>query len=93
MHAAVKILIGLVFVLVGLGLFVDSVYPILGTKGTFGINWLDNFIIVITGTIPIFLILIGLFVVWLEADELKTAKEFETPEKEEEEDKKKSKKK
>jgi len=89
MHAAVKILIGLVLVLIGLGLFVDSVYPIMGTKGTFGINWLDNFIIVLTGIIPIFLILVGLFIVWLEADELKTAKEFEEPEREEPKKKKK----
>lgn len=79
MHAAVKIIIGLVFILIGLGLFADSVYPISGVVGTFGINWLDNFVIVLTGVIPIFLILLGLFVVWLEADELKTAKEFETP--------------
>jgi protein-S-isoprenylcysteine O-methyltransferase Ste14 len=80
MHAAVKIIIGLILVLIGLGLLVDSVYPLMGTRGTFGIDWLGNFIIVLTGTIPVFLILIGLFVVWLEADELKTAKEFEEPE-------------
>ena len=79
MHAAVKIIIGLIFILIGLGFFVDSVYPISGTTGTFGINWLENFIIVVTGVIPIFLILLGLFIVWLEADELKTAKEFEEP--------------
>jgi len=83
MHAAVKIIIGLIFILIGLGLFVDSVYPLLGSTPIVpGINWLDNFIVVLTGVIPIFLILIGLFVVWLEADELKTAKEFEEPEKE-----------
>ncbi len=82
MHAAVKIVIGLVLILVGLGLFVDSVYPISGVKGTLGIDWLSNFIIVVTGTIPIFLILLGLFIVWLEADELKTAKEFEEPKEE-----------
>lgn len=91
MHAAFKIILGLVLVLIGLWLFVDSVYPLSGVKGTIGIDWLGNFIIVLTGTIPIFLILIGLFVVWLEADELKTAKEFEEPE--EVEEKKKSKKK
>jgi protein-S-isoprenylcysteine O-methyltransferase Ste14 len=79
MHAAVKIIIGLVLVLIGLGLFVDSVYPLMGVRGTLGIDWLGNFIVVLTGTIPIFLILIGLFVVWLEADELKTSKEFEEP--------------
>jgi hypothetical protein len=91
MHAAIKIILGLVLVLIGLGLFVDSVYPLNGVRGTFGIDWLGNFITVVTGTIPIFLILIGLFVVWLEADELKTAKEFDEPE--ESEDKKKPKKK
>jgi len=92
MHAAVKIIIGLVLVLIGLGLFVDSVYPILGVKGTLGIDWLNNFIIVLTGTIPILLILMGLFIVWLEADELKTSKEFEGPEEEEEKKAKKKKK-
>ena len=79
MHAAVKIIIGLILILAGLGLFVDSVYPISGVEGTMGIDWLSNFIVVLTGVIPIFLILLGLFIVWLEADELKTAKEFEEP--------------
>jgi len=79
MHAAVKIIIGLILILIGLGLFVDSVYPLSGVEGMLGINWLDNFIIVVTGVIPIFLILLGLFVVWLEADELKTSKEFDAP--------------
>ena len=51
------------------------------TEGTYGIDWLGNFIVVITGIIPIFLILLGLFIVWLEADELKSAKEFKEPEK------------
>ncbi len=77
MHAAIKIIVGLILVLIGLGLFVDSVYPITGTAGTLGINWLDNFVIVLTGIIPILLILVGLLVVWLEADELKMSKEFE----------------
>jgi len=82
MHAAVKMVIGLILILIGLGLFVDSVYPLFGSAPLIPVNWLENFIIVLTGIIPIFLILIGLFVVWLEADELKTAKEFEEPEKE-----------
>ncbi|MCX6817908.1 MAG: hypothetical protein NTU57_03545 [Candidatus Aenigmarchaeota archaeon] len=92
MHAVVKIILGLVLVLVGLGLFVDSVYPIMGVKGTFGIDWLSNFVIVLTGVIPIFLILIGLFIVWLEADEMKTAKEFQEPIEEVKEEKKRKKK-
>ncbi len=90
MHAAAKIIIGLILVLIGLALFVDSVVPITGTTGTFGIDWLGNFIIVLTGVIPIMLILVGLLVVWLEADELKMEKEFSE---EEEKPKKKRKKK
>ena len=74
MHAAVKVIIGILILLIGLGLFVDSAYDnaITGVP----INWLENFVIVLTGMIPIFLILIGLFVIWLEVDELKAEKEF-----------------
>ena len=77
MHAAIKIIIGLVLLLIGLGLFIDDVAPITGTTGTFGIHWVNNFVIVVTGVIPIFLIVLGLFVVWLEVDELKAQKELE----------------
>lgn len=78
MHPAGKIIIGLILILIGLAFFVDSVVPLSGDIGTYGIDWLKNFLIVLTGVIPIFLILVGLFVVWLEADELKARKE--TPE-------------
>ena len=77
MNAAIKIIVGLVLILVGLGLFVDELTPIVSQyKGIPTIMWLTNFIIVVTGVIPIFLILVGLFVVWLEADELKASKEL-----------------
>jgi uncharacterized membrane protein YciS (DUF1049 family) len=88
MNAAVKLLVGLIFIAIGLGLFIDSVYPIIGTVGTLGINWFNNFIIVLTGVIPAFLILLGLFVVWLEIDEMKAEKELK---KEEEKSKKEEK--
>jgi len=79
MHAVVKIIIGLILILIGLGLFVDS--PGIGFWGSVtNFDWLGSFIIVLGGVIPILLILLGLFIVWLEADELKTAKEFEEPE-------------
>ncbi len=81
MHAAVKIIIGLIILLIGLGLFIDSVIPISGVEGTFGIDWIGNFIIVLTGIIPIFLIVLGLFVLWLEVDELKAQKELAKEEK------------
>ena len=72
MGAGVKIVIGLILTLVGLGLFADEIYPVIGTN----INWIGNFVIVLTGVIPILLILLGLFIVWLEADELKVQKEL-----------------
>ena len=78
MHAAVKIIIGIIILLIGLGLFVDSAYnnAMTGVE----IHWLENFVIVLTGIIPIFLILVGLFVIWLEVDELKAEKEFKLEE-------------
>ena len=90
MHPAGKIILGLIMIIIGLGLFVDSVVPISGDLGTFGIDWLTNFLVVLTGVIPIFLILVGLFVVWLESDELKSRKELsqETKEEEKKEEKK-----
>jgi protein-S-isoprenylcysteine O-methyltransferase Ste14 len=75
MHAAAKVLIGLILIAIGLGLFVDS----LGPKVTV-IDWLQNFIVVLTGFIPPFLILIGLFVVWLEIDEIKAERELKAEE-------------
>ena len=72
MHPAAKVVIGLILIIIGLGLFIDSVSPIIGT----GVEWLTNFIVVLTGVIPIFLIILGLFVVWLEVDELRAQKEL-----------------
>ena len=73
MGAAVKLVIGLVLLVVGLLMFADSlglhVFP-------GGVNWLGNFIIVLTGAIPIFLILVELFILWLEMDEMKANKAF-----------------
>jgi len=92
MNAAVKLLVGLVFIVIGLFLLADSIIPILGIVGTLGINWFDNFIIVLTGIIPPFLILLGLFVVWLEIDDMKAEKELkreeQKPRAEEKEEKK-----
>ncbi len=53
-----KAILGLVLLLVGLGLFVDSVYPLTGSASLLPISWLMNFIIILTGVIPIFLILV-----------------------------------
>jgi len=65
-------LIGLILIIIGLVLFVLSPMAILG----YTIDWIKNFIILVTGIIPIFLIIVGLFVVWLELDELKAQREL-----------------
>jgi hypothetical protein len=76
MHAAVKIIIGLILILLGLGLFLDS--PGIGFwESITNIDWIGSFMTVLFGVIPILLILLGLFVVWLEADELKMENEIE----------------
>ena len=74
MHAAAKILIGLIIIAVGFGLFIDSVYGNMWTG--ISIDWWGNFVTVVTGVIPAMLILMGLFIVWLEADEIKAEKEM-----------------
>jgi len=83
MHAGIKVVVGLIFVILGLFLFMDSVYPMI--QAWLPIDWLGNFMVVLTGAIPFFLIIVGLFVVWLEVDELKAQKELN---KEEETEKK-----
>ena len=45
MHAAVKVIIGFILIIIGLGFFVNSISSILPV-GTF---WIENFIIVLTG--------------------------------------------
>ncbi|MFH1294665.1 MAG: hypothetical protein ABIH90_01850, partial [Candidatus Aenigmatarchaeota archaeon] len=88
--ALAKIIIGFILLLVGLALLIDSpkVMPSLIPNGVlifgdvdFGaIDWLGSLITIIIGFIPAFLILVGLFMVWLEADELKMQKELEKEE-------------
>jgi cadmium resistance protein CadD (predicted permease) len=76
MHAAVKVLIGFIMIAIGLGLFLNSIVDLPVVGKYIGKFWIDNFIVLLTGFIPPFLILIGLFVVWLEVDELKAEKEL-----------------
>lgn len=86
-----KILLGLVAIGIGLGLFIDSteigknLIPdfYIGGYNLGDIDWFGNFLIILTGCIPPFLILIGLFIVWLEVDELKTQRELEEEEEKE----------
>lgn len=87
MGAVTKIILGLIVIVIGLGLFADSpgVMPglipndvaVVGDTDLGNIDWLGNFVVLLTGFIPPFLIVMGLFVVWLEIDELKMQRELE----------------
>lgn len=96
MNPLVKIFIGLVLLGAPLALYVyDLVTPgavlqfnIAGR--TLELSPLRALFLVIEGTLPPFLALIGLFIVWLELDELRIERELK---KEEEEEKPKKKKK
>ncbi len=71
MHPAGKLITGLILIAIGLGLFLDEVSPWL-----IGYQWITAFVTVVAGIIPILLILVGLFVVWLEIDEMRAQKEL-----------------
>jgi len=88
MGAAVKVVIGLVLLAIGLGLFADS-SGLNFWKSVTGVDWLGSFLTVLAGVIPIFLILLGLLIVWLEVDEMKMEKELRKEEKKGAEGKKK----
>ncbi len=73
MNATLKLVIGLIIVIVGLALFVDSVYDVIPG---ISIRWWNNFLLVASGVVPLLLIIGGGFVIWLEIDEIKTSRQF-----------------
>ncbi len=73
MGAAVKLVLGLVVLIVGLFLWVDSVW-LHFTQ----VAWWQSFVSIIFGIVPFLLVLVGIFVVWLEIDELKANKELKS---------------
>lgn len=88
-NAAVKLIIGLIFIVVGLWLLVpSSMVPSIKPTGIGGVslNWLPAFITVLKGFIPPFLIIIGVLIVWIESEELKAPEVPEIEEFEEEEE-------
>lgn len=72
MHPIGKIIIGVILVL-------GAVYYIL--KDPLGLNPLRDLKIVINGIVPILVALVGLFMIWLEMDELRIERELKTEEK------------
>ena len=74
-----KVIGGIVLIVIGLGLFfIPQLQP--GGQPWW---WVHQLVTVIAGVLPVLLILVGLFIVWLELDELKSSAEVEEPAEEE----------
>lgn len=71
MHPIIKLLIGAIL-LIG---SIAYIYRNTGS-GIFGMGALDAFLVVLNGLAPPFVGLLGLFIVWLELDELKIEREL-----------------
>jgi len=99
MSTFVKIFIGLILLAAPLALYAYDIttpgavvqFNLFGR--TLEISPLRSLWIVIQGTVPPFLALIGLFIVWLELDELRIEKELKKEEEEATEEEKPKKKK
>jgi len=91
MHPLVKAGIGLVLMIVTVAAVVYDYFYGLGPLGK--LELLKSLVIVLKGTVPPMLFLLGFFIFWLEIDEWKIEKELEAEEEKEEEEKKKPKKK
>jgi len=64
-------------ILIGAALIVGSVWWVLqGSQQFLSRNGLNDFISIVNGGLPPLIFLIGLFVVWLELDELRIEKEL-----------------
>jgi len=86
MHPAVKLLIGIILLVVPLGLYAyEFMYP--GThffQGTpYELHLRASLWAVLQGIIPPFVLVVGLFIIWLELDEWKIERELKTEEKKE----------
>jgi hypothetical protein len=68
MHAIIKLFIGAVL-LIGAVMYIYDDMSVLGHSAR------GDLVTVINGTVPAFVGLIGLFVIWLELDELKIQRE------------------
>ena len=72
MHAAIKLLAGIILIIVGLWLLVpQSLIPAIKPESLAIFDWWSEFLTVVKGVIPPALILLGALIVWIEAEELK----------------------
>jgi len=91
MNTMAKMLLGILLIVIPLSMYLYEVYNdnlvVMGIEFNFwGSLWT-----VIQGTIPPMLVLLGLFIVWLELDEWKLNKELESEDEEESEEEEDSK--
>jgi len=98
MHPAVKLLIGIILLVVPLGLYAQEfmygdnfLNNIFNLSGGYELHLRASLWTVLQGIIPPFLIVVGLFIIWLELDEWRIEKELKEEEKKEKKGKKKEK--
>jgi len=75
MHAAIKLLFGIVLIAIGLWLLIPVGTPVIGAlkPGTWSmLDWWEEFLTVVKGLIPPVVIILGILVVWIESEELKS---------------------
>ena len=91
MNTLIKLLVGVVLLVIPLGMYAFELMngvsqgidlPILGT-----VKLWESLVTLLVGSIPAIAMLIGLFIVWLELDELKIEKELKKEEEKEEAEK------
>lgn len=73
MHPIIKVLIGAILLIGSIG-YIYSNYDPLGV----GVGALRAFYIVLNGLLPPFIALLGLFIMWLELDELRIERELKS---------------
>ena len=76
MHPILKVIIGVILVLA-------PIYNIWNEplRASYGLNPKRDLVQVIDGIVPVLVIILGLFMIWLEMDELRIEKELKTEEK------------
>lgn len=72
LHAAIKLLVGIILLALGIWLVIPSAWiPMIKPMGPM-LNWGSELVTVLKGVIPALLVLIGVLIIWIESEELKT---------------------
>jgi hypothetical protein len=71
MHSAVKLIIGIIVLLLGLYWYAAPLFGHMGIQSFFGASTFQSFVTVFAGVFGVFLIFVGLIVAWIEWEDLK----------------------